>query len=315
MLARCPSCLRNFINLFCSLTCDPQQSGFMAALDFKPYLKAGQMGITSIAYAVAPTYADTMFNSCKDVQNPNSNQRAIGILCNSDSCTPKKWLKFLGSTKENDQVPFDIDYKITAEPYVYNATLPPLIPMNVTSFACSESVDNETSACSCQDCDSVCPPLPPHHTRKQCFIYAPFVDCLSFSMGVLFIVFTLCFGTGLIWKAVYSIDPNRDELLQPITINADIDPWVEATNASTLSDDMDVSAAGPKIHGSWEISCYDRLGAFVEKWLSGVFASWGRFCARRPIIVLLAGFSVCVVLSVGIVFFKVSIHLKFGSLS
>lgn len=50
-----------------------------------------------------------MFNSCRDVQMPSTNERAIGVLCghSPDDCTPQNWLDFMGSTA-NGQTPFTV---------------------------------------------------------------------------------------------------------------------------------------------------------------------------------------------------------------
>ena len=62
--------------------------------------------MTKIAYAVANQTADSFFDSCKDVQLPANNQRAIEVLCGSKDCTPQKLLSYMGSVT-NGATPID----------------------------------------------------------------------------------------------------------------------------------------------------------------------------------------------------------------
>ena len=75
--------------------------------------------ITKVDYALTPAFAEGMFNSCKDVQMPTSNNKAISTLCNekASACTPAKLLKYFGSTAENPETPFDIDFVVCFSEY------------------------------------------------------------------------------------------------------------------------------------------------------------------------------------------------------
>ena len=53
-------------------------------------------------------------------------------------------------------------------------------------------------------------------------------------------------------------------------------------------------------------SCCERLGLRLEYALERRFSAWGRFCVRRPWLVLITGLLFCGVCSAGIVLFKVT---------
>lgn len=54
-------------------------------------------------------FAVGMFNSCRDVQMPSTNERAIALLCghSADACTPQNWLDYMGNTG-NMKTPFTV---------------------------------------------------------------------------------------------------------------------------------------------------------------------------------------------------------------
>ena len=61
-------------------------------------------------YALSHDFAVGMFNSCRDVQMPSANERAISLLCGhtADQCTPQNWLDYMGNTA-NQQTPFTVN--------------------------------------------------------------------------------------------------------------------------------------------------------------------------------------------------------------
>ena len=64
--------------------------------------------VTKIGYVVANQTADSFYDSCKDVQLPANNQRAIEVLCGAKAkdCTPLKFLSYMGSVT-NGATPID----------------------------------------------------------------------------------------------------------------------------------------------------------------------------------------------------------------
>lgn len=118
---------------------------------------------------------------------PSTNQPVMNILCGSDSCTPQKWLDYMGSTS-NGHTPFPINFHIRTNS---SSRFPQ--PLNVSAFDCSVRPDAHTPACSCSDCPASCPPVPPPPVPpKPCLIFGR-VDCLVAGMTALFTVLASTF--------------------------------------------------------------------------------------------------------------------------
>ncbi|XP_067666141.1 NPC intracellular cholesterol transporter 1-like [Haliotis asinina] len=155
ILGPCPACQYNFRNVFCNMVCSPKQSDFIAVTG------TSSQSVTAIKYDVTTTFADGMYDSCKDVTMPSSGDNAISILCGwpADECSPKRLLHNLGNIR-NGQSAFSIKFSVTDSP----EALPSgetLYPMNATTIPCSSPVGNK-SRCSCRDCGAVpCPPTTP----------------------------------------------------------------------------------------------------------------------------------------------------------
>jgi len=54
-------------------------------------------------------------------------------------------------------------------------------------------------------------------------------------------------------------------------------------------------------------SIMEQLGASMEKMLENFFTKWGTFCARYPVVVIVAGLAIAGVLSVGVIYLEVTI--------
>jgi Niemann-Pick C1 protein len=283
ILSRCPACLHNFISLFCHLTCNPKQSHFMAA-DVVSYTdENGKKSIEEVTCAVSKSFSQGMFNSCYDVQNPSSGRRALDMLCGMDAekCTPKDWLEYLGDKEKNGVSPFTIHFKLVND----NGTIDD-VAANVTLSPMIDHVEPCTTSCSCQDCAARCPPLPPDVPSTPWTIDG--YDPMFIIMGCVFLGFLCVFGLAHIWTLVccHSFLTHRSSSFK---LNGDSD-----SDVSDLITDL------PQRPG-----CYHRLQAKFENVLAGVFAAWGRFCARRAVLIIAGGILICVVLACGIRFFKV----------
>jgi Niemann-Pick C1 protein len=77
-LVGCPACLRNFLNLFCEMSCSPNQSLFINVTSVKQVNNT--MTVNGIDYYVTSTYGEELYNSCKDVKFGTLNTRAMDFL-------------------------------------------------------------------------------------------------------------------------------------------------------------------------------------------------------------------------------------------
>ncbi|XP_076457250.1 NPC intracellular cholesterol transporter 1-like [Babylonia areolata] len=305
-LGRCPSCLHNFLNIYCYFTCAPDHSKFVYPTKFKEDPVTNKTEVVEVDYYLTPSFAVGMFNSCRDVQMPSANERAIGILCgrSADECTPQNWLDYMGSTS-NSQTPFQINFNITDQPAHKGEEI--LTPLNASVIPCSRGLTNDTAPCSCQDCRDTCPPLPPvPPPPAPCTILH--VDCYAFVAACIYIVFLLVFG-------IYSICYNimvQDSLR--LDVDGDLDDGSGAFNCfSPGSSSAPLTQAERYEHKRrllenvthTQLSCFEKLGASLEKALERAFRRWGRFCARWPKMVLGVGVLVALALACGIATFQV----------
>ena len=304
-LLRCPSCFRNFLNLFCYQTCEPNQSNFMNITQSKQVvLPSGKTGeaVVSVDYYVSEDFSYGMFNSCKDVQMPSANQKALDILCGMPAaqCTPQKWFNFMGDTL-NGHTPFKIEFIIDNHPTPPAGSNMTIIPMNVTYTKCSEGAFNK-SACSCQDCAATCAPLPtPPSPEKEATILG--YDSWYFVMCVLYIAFVIFFSMMyILWYKVIKHDNPYGRHVNMNQEQKDIDEYNSHENEGLKPVD---TYSVPMIELK-NISYLENLGAAMERFLQRNFTRWGTCCARHPIIVIVVGIIIAGGLSAGITMFKVT---------
>ena len=148
LTTRCPACWNNIRRLYCQLTCNRDQSLYMDPYDV--YNSTGHATILSINYYVSPTFKQGLFDSCKDVNFPGNNEKALNLLCGTtvEKCTAEKLLSYMGNTA-NGFAPFNIYYP--------ESLADKLSWMDITVFKCNKPlIDPQTQklapACSCQDC-------------------------------------------------------------------------------------------------------------------------------------------------------------------
>ncbi|XP_010572632.1 PREDICTED: Niemann-Pick C1 protein [Haliaeetus leucocephalus] len=258
-LSRCPSCFYNLINLFCELTCSPDQSDFLNVTSTIPYydpiLKENRSSITELQYFIGERFANAMYNACKDVEAPSSNVKALGLLCGKDvkDCNATNWIEYMFS-KDNGQTPFSII------PIFSDAPVRGMNPMNNATKGCNESMDDSTGPCSCQDCSIVCGPKPqPPPLPAPWLLFgldAMYVIMWISYMGFLLIFFALVFG---VWCY------RRRHFVSEYTP-------IDSNIAFSVNSHRD----------NGKITYGERLGERFENGLRMTFTSWGAFCVRNP---------------------------------
>ena len=265
------------------MTCDPDQKKFVVAKQVGG--GASKEDIEEITYAVSKTFGDGMFVSCKDVQNPSSGKKALDMMCGrpAEQCTIETWLDFMGDPKKNPMTPFKINFDVTANSSIVvenqNHTDVTLYPMKDETMPCNKT-------CGCQDCQASCVPLPPASVPHTWTILG--YDTMYVIMFSIFVGFLLAFGTSQIFIVLFC--PTR---LNVVTTHGYHQFKV---NGNNTSDDVPLLRTP---------GCYELLQAKFDTLLSRVFAMWGEFCARHPIIIIIAAIVVLAVLIAGISFFTV----------
>ena len=100
LFGQCPACVRNYRDLFCEMTCSPNQSTFF---DYDLFLPSN--------YYLTQGFAQGLFDSCRDVLYPGTGEKVIELMCggiSGDGCTKEKFLEFVGSPGNGS--PFRIRY-------------------------------------------------------------------------------------------------------------------------------------------------------------------------------------------------------------
>uniref|UniRef100_A0A7N8XEZ7 Niemann-Pick disease, type C1 n=1 Tax=Mastacembelus armatus TaxID=205130 RepID=A0A7N8XEZ7_9TELE len=268
-LSRCPACFFNLMNLFCELTCSPHQSQFMNATKFNG------SDVLEVQYYIGQTFANGMYNACKDVQAPSSNMKALALLCGDklDKCNATNWIEFMFNTN-NEQTPFPID------PIFSDVPVSGYTPMNNKTYDCTEGLEDGSDPCSCQDCSKACgpkpvpPPLPPPWT-----IFG--VDAMTVIMWIFYMAFLLIFIGAVLVAWCY----------RKRTIMSEYGPILDSNNPLSLN----INA-----------TCCETLGERFENALRILFSSWGSFCVRHPFLVILACLMLVAVSSGGLVYMHIT---------
>ncbi|KAL5014594.1 hypothetical protein ScPMuIL_008864 [Solemya velum] len=297
IFSRCPSCYHNFLNLYCYMSCSPNQSKWLRAASLD---KAhNRTYIKSVDYFITPTFVDGMFNACKDVQVPSANMKALGMVCGTTAakCTPKIWVDYMGNI-QNGQTPFTLNFTITNQNVTdYNETF---YPMNHTIIPCSKAISNGTSACSCQDCESSCSPIPPPPPPTKPWLILD-LDGAVVIASCIFIIFTIAFG---IYVIIYNIF-YRNALDIGDSVNETND---DCCNIHSVNGEKQLSEEDSqhKIYSYDDISFMEKIGSKFENFFVGIFTRWGIFCAKHAVMVLAVGLVIVLCLAGGIFLFKVT---------
>ncbi|XP_012371151.1 Niemann-Pick C1 protein [Octodon degus] len=280
-LSRCPSCFYNLINLFCELTCSPRQSQFLNITATEDYIDPDtnqtKTNVKELQYYVGQSFANAMYNACRDVEAPSSNEKALGLLCgrDADTCNATNWIEYMFN-KDNGQAPF------TITPVFSDLPILGMEPMTNATKGCNESVDEVTGPCSCQDCSIVCGPKPqppPPPVPWRLFGW----DAMYVIMWVTYMVFLLLF-----FGAFFAVWCYRKRYF--ISEYTPIDSNV---------------ALGEDASDKGETSC-NPLGASFEDCLRHLFTRWGAFCVRNPGCVIFFSLVLIATCSSGLVFVRVT---------
>ncbi|KAL2666255.1 hypothetical protein AAZV13_02G268900 [Glycine max] len=291
ILVGCPACLRNFLNLFCELSCSPNQSLFINVTSISEV--DGNTTVDGIDYHLTETFGQGLYESCKDVKFGTMNTRAIDFV-GAGASNFKEWAEFLGQ-----KVPPGFPgspYSILFKTAILDSS--PMKLMNASVYSC-----NDTSlGCSCGDCPSspVCSgsePSPPRKDPCSIGIGSLKVRCVDFSIAILYIVLVfVLFGWALLQRTRgrrrlgSSAEPLLDDMVG------------EGSSFANLPKDGTHPA---------EVQWIDPQGqnvvqfSFVQGCLSSFYRTYGRWAARKPTIVLCSSLAIVVLLCLGLLRFEV----------
>ncbi|XP_022747647.1 Niemann-Pick C1 protein-like isoform X2 [Durio zibethinus] len=290
-LVGCPACLRNFLNLFCELSCSPNQSLFINVTSVAKV--KNNLTVDGIDFYITDAFGEGLYESCKDVKFGTMNTRALEFI-GSGAKNFKEWFAFIGR---------QAGLNLPGSPYAiqFQPTAPEssgMKPMNVSTYSCGDV----SLGCSCGDCPSspVCsntaPPL--SHKGATCSVRIGFLKakCVDLSLAILYVVLvSMFFGWGLFhWTRKRS----RSFRMKPFLSTADggASHSISRQNAENLPmqrlEDANQSSTGVQL-------------SFVQGYISNFYRKYGLWVARNPTLVLSLSVGMILLLCLGLIHFKV----------
>jgi Niemann-Pick C1 protein len=224
LIASCPACRENFVNLFCTFTCSPDQSLFVNVTATVP--KNDKYLVTELDHLISPEYGVGFYNSCAEVKFGPTNSKAMSLI-GGGAKNYTQFVKFLGDKKFGGS-PFQMNFPVP------NDTFTGMDPMDKKTYACNDA--NEKYRCACVDCPANCVELPKLAAQKSCYVGV--LPCLSFSIILIYSVFLFLLVvavTGHVAYQKHSQSKNeRLRLLQDAALSDDEDEGDVVHNAGML---------------------------------------------------------------------------------
>ncbi|KAF1984842.1 multidrug efflux transporter AcrB transmembrane domain-containing protein [Aulographum hederae CBS 113979] len=270
IISGCPACKENFVNLFCTFTCSPDQSTFVNVTKTEP--KGDKKLVTELDQLISTEYGSGFYNSCKDVKFGPTNSRAMDFI-GGGAKNYTHFLKFLGDKKFLGS-PFQINFPIPDKD-----EFPKMEPMHDSPFPCNST--DEQYRCACVDCEGSCAALPAVSEEQFCHVGA--LPCLSFAVIIVYSVFLLLLIIAVSGHVAYQKhSQSKNERLRLL-------------QDAAPSDDED---EGDVVHNAGML---DRPQKYY--WLNTLcdagFSRLGRVCARFPAITISTSILIVVLLSLG----------------
>ncbi|CAI9112476.1 OLC1v1012932C1 [Oldenlandia corymbosa var. corymbosa] len=285
-LVGCPACLRNFLNLFCELSCSPDQSLFINVTSTAEV--NGQLTVDSIDYFISESFGEGLYDSCKDVKFGTMNTRAMAFI-GAGAQNFREWFDFIGQRAE---------LGFPGSPYAMNFTLKipdssPMKLMNVSVYSCGDT----SLGCSCGDCPSslACsdtePPSP--DKRHSCFLrIGPLkVKCIDFSVSILYIFMVVTFFGWALFHQKRERSPNGS-VAEALLTHTDEDGKI---SGSVRKDETEKSISLMR----------RRIHSVVQGNMAAFFRRYGTWVARNPTLVLFSSLLVIVIFCLGLIKFQV----------
>ncbi|KAL5215204.1 hypothetical protein ABZP36_004356 [Zizania latifolia] len=289
-LVGCPACLRNFLNLFCEMSCSPNQSLFINVTSVKQVNNT--MTVNGIDYYVTSNYGEELYNSCKDVKFGSLNTRAMDFL-GGGAKTYKEWLAFLGRQANLNEI--GSPYLITFPSDIGGSS--GVKPLNATIYSCGDP----SLGCSCGDCpsSSVCMGslLPQLNRETSCSVKMGSlkVKCLDFSLVVVYLVLLCIF---LLWAFLYRTRGRTGMSSQTKPLKNAEDKFQSSNNGKVPDNSGQLSEAAM-------FPVQPAHPSVIQTYMSTFFRKHGIFVTKRPLLVLSVSLLVPTLLCIGLIHFKV----------
>ncbi|KAG7971471.1 hypothetical protein I3843_07G135700 [Carya illinoinensis] len=290
-LVGCPACLRNFLNLFCELTCSPNQSLFINVTSVSKV--NSNLTVDGIDFYITDAFGEGLYDSCKDVKYGTMNSRALEFI-GAGAQNFKEWFAFIGR---------QAGLTLPGSPYAIMFRPNPdessgMKPMNVTSYSCGDI----SMRCSCGDCPSspVCTNTSPSATHKSgsCSVRIGSLKakCIDFALAILYVILVSIFlGWGLFH---HTRERNPHSRTKPVLNAMDVGQLHSVNRKKDENFPMQMLEDSPQIRNGVRLSV-------VQGYMSNFYRRYGTWVARNPTLVLCSSLSVVLMLCFGLIRFKV----------
>ncbi|KAM7541010.1 hypothetical protein Aperf_G00000046447 [Anoplocephala perfoliata] len=106
-----PTCYEGLRQIFCDMTCSPQQSDLVEIVEYNKSTNA----VTSLNFSLSRTKTQKIFDACAEITSFLFT-RAIDIICNSEDCDMEAFFKGLGTLEsKGGRSPIDINFVFTSD--------------------------------------------------------------------------------------------------------------------------------------------------------------------------------------------------------
>ncbi|KAJ9186340.1 hypothetical protein P3X46_001921 [Hevea brasiliensis] len=290
-LVGCPACLRNFLNLFCELSCSPHQSLFVNVTSISKV--KNNLTVDGIDFYITDAFGEGLYDSCKDVKFGTMNSRALDFV-GAGAQNFKDWYAFIGrrAAPNLPGSPYAITFKSTAP------VSSGMKPMNVSTYSCADT----SLGCSCGDCPSapVCANTAPprEHEKSSCSVRIGSLKakCIDFALTILYIVLLSMFlGCGLFHR---KRERNQTSGMKSMPNSMDGGEIHSVIRRKDENLPMQMLENSPQTGNRVQLS-------IVQGYMSMFYRRYGTWVARRPIHVLSVSVAVVLLLCLGLIRFKV----------
>ncbi|KAK8965582.1 hypothetical protein KSP40_PGU021601 [Platanthera guangdongensis] len=289
LLVGCPACLRNFLNLFCELSCSPNQSLFINVTSAKQINNT--LTVNGIDFFLTSTFGEELYNSCKDVKFGSVNTRVMDLI-GAGAQNYKDFLAFLGrqAAPNTPGSPYEIDFQTNA-PLTSG-----MKPMNTTVYSCGDSL----LGCSCGDCFSspacsvVTPPALPEKGSCKIAMGSVRVKCIELSLAVLY---AAAISVFLLWGILRRKGQSRPLSERKPLFNDHGGNELCGYKLKNTTSDLHMSEDPPSVTVL--------RPSLVQDCMAQVFRNYGAFVSRKPTLVLSLSLVIPILLCIGLIHFTV----------
>ncbi|EAU84560.2 vacuolar membrane protein [Coprinopsis cinerea okayama7 len=261
----------------------------------------GREAVESVDFFVSERYKKGFYDSCANVKMGSANSYAMDFI-GGGAKNYHDFFKFVGTKAKGDiGSPFQINFPL--------ASPPELSPLDRQARNCSDA--DLSSRCSCIDCPSVCPalpPVPPPGEGPTCHV--GLLSCLSFILILAYAFAVLGFVVGYVIER--AVRRKREQAYERVALSVDsASPRTHArtlVGAGSLSQYFDEDSLGAQSesrHLGRGASLLDPVETMqprhypLNAFLRRFFYKLGLWTASSPWLTFTIVFTVAAILNVG----------------